>query len=113
MKTICVPKNKEALNRLDYDQTKENDLFEVSLEDNVFFELSQTGFFRTINELAHSNIDDFEDEAIIDEAYLNIILKSDIFNQQKYNLEIFKVVKNIEDLFVSALECKTGVFFYF
>ena len=113
MKTICVPKNSEALDKLDYNKTEKGDLFEISLTDDMFFELSKIGFFQIINELAHSNVDNFEDEAITEEIYLNNVLKSDIFSKEKYNVEAFKVIKDIEGLFIRALECKTGIFFYF
>lgn len=64
MKTISVPKNKEALDRLDYNKTEEGDLFEVFLDDDVFDELSKLGFFQVINKFAHSNIDNFEDDVL-------------------------------------------------
>lgn len=113
MKTICVPKNKEALDRLDYNKTESGDLFEISLDNDVFFELCKTDFFQVINKLAHSNIDDFEDDAIIEEVYLNNVLNSGIFCKQKYSVEIFKIVEMIEELFIKALKCNTGIFFYF
>lgn len=113
MKTISVPKNNEALDRLDYNKTEEGDLFEVFLGDDVFDELSKLGFFQVINKIAHSNIDNFEDEVITEEIYLNNILNSDIFSEKKYDAEIFKVVKKIEELFFRALKYKTGIFFYF
>jgi len=112
-KTICVPKSKDALDRLDYNKTEEGDLFEISLDADVFLELFKIGFFQAINRLAHSNIDDFEDDAIIEESYLKNILNSDIFNEQKYNVDVFKIVKKIEELFLQALKYKTGIFFYF
>jgi len=113
MKIICVPKNKEALDRLNYDRIVEGDLFEISLDRSIFLELDRIGFFQIINILGDSNIDDFEDDSVFGEADLKNVLHSDIFRRQKYNLEIFKVVKKIEELFIKALECKTGVFFYF
>ncbi len=113
MKTICVPKNKEALCRLDYNKSEKGDLIEISFENDIFFELSKIGFFLAINKLVHSNIDDFEDEAIIGENHLHDIINSDIFSEEKYNPEIFEFVKKIEELFFRALEYKTGVFFYF
>lgn len=83
------------------------------MDDDVFDELSKLGFFQVINEFAHSNINNFEDDVITEEIYLNNILNSDVFCEKKYDAEIFKVIKKIEELFFRALKYKTGIFFYF
>lgn len=99
MKFIYVPKNKEALIRLDYNKTEKDDLLELPLEKEVFYELSKAGFFQAINKLAHANIDDFEDEGIVEEVYLNGVIKSDIFNEKKYTKAIFAEVEKIKSCF--------------
>lgn len=113
MKIITVPKNLEALDRLNYDQSKKDDLFEIYLEKDIFCKLFNIGFFDAINTLANVNIDDFEDDSVVGESCLKNVLNSDIFHWQKYDKETFGIIKKIEALFAEALKCNTGVFFYF
>jgi hypothetical protein len=113
MKIICVPKDTEALHRLDYNHNISGDLLEVNLDDKDFEKLWQSDFFTSINVLTNSIIDIFEDEHIVEAEKLKNVINSDLFENGKYHENIFKIVGEIEELFKEALQRKTGIHFYF
>ncbi len=113
MKNICVPKDPEALHRLDYNQNISGDLLEVNLDDQDFEKLWQSDFFTSINVLTNSIIDIFEDEHIVEAEKLETVINSDLFENSKYDENIFKIVGEIKELFKEALQRKTGIHFYF
>jgi len=113
MKSVCVPKDQDALIRLDYNENKPGDLLEVILDDQDFEKLWQSGFFNSINVLAHSMIDIFENENISESKKLESVINSDLFQNSKYDENIFKIVRKIEELFKEALHRNTGIHFYF
>jgi hypothetical protein len=113
MKVICVPKDKLALHRLDYNLSESEDLIEVCLDNHTLMKLFEANFFQKINEKANSNIDDFEDENIVGEKELREVLDSDIFRDNNYDIHLQEIIYKIEHLFRYALNKGTGVFFYF
>ncbi|MBS1521839.1 MAG: hypothetical protein JST50_12630 [Bacteroidetes bacterium] len=113
MKHICVPKDQDALVRLDADRNIPGDLIEITLNDEDFNKLWEKGFFHSINIQTNSIIDDFEDEHILDECQLNKVVNSELFESENYEGEIFEVVREIKGLFEEALHRKTGIHFYF
>lgn len=113
MKIICVPKDKSALLRLDYDLSESDDLIEVYLDSNTLMKLFEFKFFQKINDVADSNIDDFEDEKILGAKELNKVLDSGVFELNDYNDSLKEVILKIENLFRQALYLDTGVFFFF
>lgn len=113
MKNICVPKNPEALHRLDYNQNISGDLLEVNLDDQDFEKLWQSDFFTSINVLTNSIIDIFEDEHILEPGKLETVINSDLFENAKYGQDILKITSELRTLFKEALQRKTGIHFYF
>lgn len=113
MKTICVPKNNLAQKHLDANECQPDELIELTIDEEVFNDLFNLGFFYSINNLAHSNIDNFEDDSITNKKFLLKILNSDLFNEKKYSKNLFDAISNIKDMFNKALTFKTGVYFYF
>lgn len=61
MKTITVPLSKEAMHRLDYNESIDGDLLELELSDNELHILNKVNLFETINYKLGLNIDDYED----------------------------------------------------
>lgn len=112
MKTICVPKDFAALNRLDHDENHTEDLIEVILTNHVLEQLLALGFFDAINKLIGSIIDDFENESITDPAMIKRVVKSDVFDHFN-DKTLLKTAQAIKVLFVEALNRKTGIHFYF
>lgn len=104
-KIICVPKNKEAEYALDYDDALPNQLVELSLTNENFYNLWNDGVFSLINKISGSIIDEFEDEHITD---LNII--SNILDELK---EKYIDQKDIIKMFELAVSYKTSIHFYF
>ncbi len=112
MKIIIVPKDLIAQEKLNYNQCGEGDLIELRLDDHIFNKLWTGGFFKGINKLTNSIIDNYEDEQITEKEKLEVVLKSGVFNNS-YDDELIEIVNKIKYLFEQALERKTGVHFYF
>ena len=115
MKTrvITVPQNKKAMIALDFDEAKDEDLIQFSLNEVEFKKLWDYNFFMTINNLVDVNIDDYEDENILDNKKLKKIIESNVFDNPIYDDEILPTIINIKNLFFEALNRQTGVFFFF
>ncbi|WP_316837041.1 hypothetical protein [Pedobacter nutrimenti] len=113
MKTICVPKDSIAQTHLDFGESQPGELIELSIEDKTINNLLRFGFFDSINKLANSNIDNFEDESITEKHQLMKVLNSSLFNKKLYDEELHQVVDVIRDLFNKAIVYGTGVYFYF
>jgi hypothetical protein len=113
MKTICVPKNQQALARLDTNSSIENDLIEVTLSNEVYSEVERTGLFSVINKDYGTLIDDYEDDSIVDETILNSIVNDQLFEKLSTSSAVKPTILEIKNLFLKAIEYKTGVFFYF
>jgi len=113
MKTICVPKDSLAQTHLDFDESQPGELIELNISDTTFNSLWEAGFFKSINKLTHSIIDNFEDERITEKDQLMKVLNSNLFNRKLYDKELHEVVEKIRDLFNKALTYNTGIYFYF
>ncbi len=113
MKFICVPKNSVAQNRLNFNESRSDELIELALDDDIINALFNIGFFNMINQMAHSNIDIFEYESIIKKNELLRVLNSNLFNKNVYEFKLQKVIDDIEQLFRKAMEYDTGIYFYF
>ncbi|WP_140182420.1 hypothetical protein [Providencia stuartii] len=110
MKTITVPLSKEAMHRLDYNESTDDDLLELELSDNQLHILNKVNLFEEINYKLGLNIDDYEDESLHDMnkiKNLNEILRSMINKENEY------IINSILELSNAALNKKTGIFFYF
>ncbi len=113
MKTICVPKTQLAQTRLNFDECEQEDLMELHLNKNTFDLIWHIGFFKTINKLTNSLIDDFEDESITNKTELLKVLNSNLFNKNLYDSSLYPAIDGIKDLFNKAVDFGTGVYFYF
>jgi hypothetical protein len=113
MKTICVPKDSEAQAHLNLDESQPGELIELIIDDDTISKLWEVGFFDSINRLAHSNIDKFEDESIIEKEQLMKVINSNLFDQDLYDVHLYSFIGNIGDLFKKAIRYNTGVYFYF
>jgi len=113
MKTITVPKDSIAQNRLNYDSCDSTELIELNLETNILSKLFAIGFFNSINQLTNSMIDDFEDQEIVQEELLNKVINSDLFDRDKYDTELNEIACRIKELFTEAYNRKTGIYFFF
>ncbi|KAB1232565.1 hypothetical protein [Chryseobacterium viscerum] len=104
-KKIIVPKNKEAEIALDYDTASPEQIVELSITNDEFKELWNSGVFILINKISNSNIDEFEDEHItnLDSIHnsLNKLKKSSNSSDK------------INRMFELALLYETSIHFYF
>ena len=114
MKQIIVPLSAEAMKKLDYDQTDDDELYIVKLSDQEVNLLFEKNFFNRINEIIDTYIDDYEYEEIIDLRKL-VILKNflqDTSNQEWADIPP-KIYQNILFLTKLAIAKQTGLFFFF
>lgn len=110
MKIITVPKNKDAMEKLDYDNASPDDLFEVKLSNDEFIKLWNAGVFATINNKCGTMISEYEDDQITDiEDLENLIATLEL---QEYD-EIEYLVQKIIDSLKKAVLFGTGIFFFF
>lgn len=111
MKYITVAKDKEAMEALDYDPARPDQIWEYVVPDEEFTFLLTSGITDRINELCDSMIDDFEDEIISDQKCLRLILVYlKKINQTPGNIHITTV---LIDMFEKALANQTAVHFFF
>ncbi|WP_433899483.1 hypothetical protein [Pseudomonas sp. PSE1(2024)] len=110
MKTISVPLNALAMQRLDMDEAQPSDLAELILTNNQYADLSNSGAFEKINKTLGTLIDEYEDESIKGRKNLATTLAffSDAFNSS--HLEVFNDIVKLNKI---AIEKETGIFFYF
>lgn len=108
MKLICVPKNTEAMIKLDYNEAKSSDLCEIQLSKEEFESLWNIGYFKYINSKAGTMITDYEEDQIGDLGVLESLLRG--LNQGQYNNN--PLAQKITHCFSKAIEYKTGVYFF-
>jgi hypothetical protein len=113
MKVVCVPKSIEAESRLDLNESHLDDIDEVSLGDDVFYKLFNSGIFNKINLVTGSLIDDFEDSNIRGREKIAMVLGSGILNQNFEEVEVASALKEIGSLFQKAWGYNTGIYFFF
>ncbi|ACU61600.1 hypothetical protein [Chitinophaga pinensis] len=109
MRSIIVPKDREADILLDTDEATPEQLIIISFDNAEFKELWDAGIFHLINEMTNSLIDVYEDDAIREKYKLQLVLDSKIFDIPVATDKL----KQIKNLFQEALQRDTGVYFYF
>lgn len=112
-KYITVPKDREAMIALDYNTASSEQLYELLLTEETFQSLWNIGLFQEINEIASTNIDFAEDESITEVNTIIKLIESVTFNRVYLNKEINTIISQIKELLLKAIDCKTGIFFYF
>lgn len=111
MKCITVPISNDAMARLDLDECITGDVIELSLNEKDYDELWKTGIFYEINNALNINIDDYEDETLL--GVDNLLIAKKII-EEKINIINNKIVSDgLLSQINTAIECKTGLFFYF
>jgi len=110
LKTISVPLNALAMQRLDMDEAQPGDLAELILTNDQYADLSNSGVIEKINQTLGTLIDEYEDESIKGRKNLATTLAffSDAFNSS--HLEVFNDIVKLNKI---AIEKETGIFFYF
>ncbi len=105
MKQIIVPKDKKAINDLDYDIANNDQLIIWELEEEEYVKLTSLRIFDIINQSCNSLIDDYEDENI---SFEKLEILRDELAKKENNL-IDKLVSLIEE----AIKRETSIHFYF
>ena len=111
-KIITVPKDKEALAKLDFDDASSSCLIELSISENEYLHLERIYFFENINKLSGSLIDNYEDDSIVDLEILKSVYE---FLNKKYKNDNYydTLISPILGLFNEAIKRETGFFFFF
>lgn len=109
MKCISVPVSQDAVQRLDFDESIDGDLFEVTLTDEQFNALFRTGVLSELNKLIEINIDEFEDEKIVGKRDLKIARRLLGQLSASDSVKVGVLLSQID----KAIEYDTGVYFYF
>lgn len=110
MKAIYVPKSKEAMKRLDYDECLADDLLELHLNNEDYAYLNEIGLFEEINKRIGKCIDEYEDEEI---TKLEDLIKIHSITLKLYKKTKKNILLNFLSKIQFAIDYKTGVFFYF
>jgi hypothetical protein len=93
MKVICVPKDIEAMARLDTDGTRDGDVVEYQLGEKEFECLWRVGYIDVLNTDLNLAIDEFEDEKI----------------ELEYLSEAVRISKHYMKTFPETVACLTEV----
>ncbi|WP_129020225.1 hypothetical protein [Edaphocola flava] len=112
-KIITVPKDRNAMDALDFDQANENQLLELRISKEDFDDIWKVGLFQEINQIINSNIDIAEDESINDIESLQKLLDSNIFSRADYTPRQTEIINHLKNLIIAAVDRNTGIFFYF
>ena len=108
MKVICVPLSKGAMKRLDTDSCTDNDLREVSIGEEEYDRLWNSGIFDQLNAKLDILIDDYEDEII---TFEKLELAIEIVREHPQGeSDWFRPMRELMEV---ALERKTGLYFFF
>ena len=112
MKTreIVVPTSQEAMLRLDYDMSEDNELVIYSLNDKEYNDLEKIEFFDKINIALGLMIDDYEDEEILEDKLDSLELFMNNFMQQYPD---YSILSDLNSILEVAYSKRTGVFFFF
>ncbi len=115
MARIVVPKDRQAMVALDYDQASEDQLIELYYPDDdpEFALFWDSGIFSTIDNLADTLIDRYESEWIEDLTKIDKVIKSKIFDIYIENESLRRNFANLKRLFEEAYERGTGIYFFF
>lgn len=103
-KIIVVPKNSEALNAMYTDAPFGKDVIQFSLTDKQVHELWDCSFFYNLNHLAEVNIDIGEDDCIVGVDKLKIIVSSGVFDIRFKDQEVNRLLTELKDLFIAAID---------
>jgi len=112
-RSIVVPKDKVAMEALDYDQATSDQLYEVKLDEGLFERFWRTGIPYDINLMANINLDIAKDDQITDLEDLQKIVASSVFDRGHPDESVNTLLKEIKELFMKAIDCRTGIFFFF
>ncbi len=103
---IIVPKTIEAMQRLDYDQCVEGDLFEISFDINESKKLWDSGLWTSMNRKLNLLIDTYEEEEIFFEMLDDALI---ILEQYKQKLDP-NAYTQLKNAFSKAKFYKTQVY---
>lgn len=99
------------MEKLNFDQATNEDLFTIQVEDKEIYHMIKSGFIDQINKNLNILIDDFEDEEIIGNNRLEEIKRLSHLFFIKY--QDHNIYRKIYISSVIAINKGTGLFFFF
>jgi len=111
VKVISVPLSTAAMRRLDTDACIEGDLSDLQLDREAFEVLWRTGIFRAANSALGVNIDEYEDQAVVGAARLEVF--SSLLERWIAMHPSVDALRELKVQVGRALEHETGVYLYF
>ena len=112
-RVITVPKDKIAEEALDYDKADKEQLIELTIREEDFLFLYQSGIIELINREGDTNVDDFEDDSVRGKENLNKVINALSLKGNLGNNTQHQLIQNLSRLFAEASDRNTGVYFYF
>lgn len=105
MKTIIVPKDRNAEHNLDYDRADDSVLLVWNLSDDEYMDLDAQGVFGWLNRQCDALIDEYEDERIP----WNKLLPVRETLAKSANVNVIRLSALVNE----AITRQTGIWFYF
>ena len=112
-RVITVPKDKIAEKALDFDEATTEQLIELSIKEEDFLFMYQSGIIELINQEGGANIDDFEDDAVTGKENISKVIKALELKSNLRDHARHQLIQNVSSLFNEAFNRDTGVYFYF
>lgn len=112
-KVIIVPRDKFTEQELNYNQAQKEQLIELYLNDDEFDLLYKKKLFELINQIAETNIDDYEDDSISGKEKIGNVLARLNLEVHSIDDEYNKLIKKMITLFEEAFNRDTGIYFHF
>lgn len=106
---ISIPKDREAMQALEYGEENKNEITEWKLEEEEFVQLYNLIVFELINNEWDVIIDDFESECLEGED----LSKAIKVLEKNHEYDEFEVIKNLKELIHLAIKNNTCVAFDF
>lgn len=110
MKIICTPLTLEAMSLLDIDECPDSLLESLSLNQEDYEKLLESGALEAINTAFGKMIDDYEDEAINTTEELN---KTLAILEDHLTPSNASIINKLIHLTTLAIKNRTGLFFFF
>lgn len=110
MKIICTPLTVEAMRLLDIDECPDSSLESLSLSQEEYEKLLESGALEAINNSLGKIIDNYEDETISTAEELD---KTLALLEEHLTPENASVIQKLIHLNALAIKNRTGLFFFF
>lgn len=103
---ISVPKTREAMYRLDYDECQDDDLLEIYFDNEESEVIWKSGLWTAVNKELDLLIDTFEEEEIFFDMIDKLIIILEVYRER---LD-FTIYEKLREIFLAAKLYETEVY---